>query len=162
PGHTRSEVHVASFGHSAVVKQFGCVLREELIAPEALVTELPAAADALGLTDPEILAHLLGPAVVQRPIDRVLGTAVEHGDQGLSPQISDGPARHRAAGIYVGELDVHLAPVAPVVQEVLGAAPPGAEVVLGSCPGESQITGASAWPERADPQILGRSPEGVG
>src|SRR5690242_20370 len=134
PGWMRREVHVASFGHPAVVEKLGCVLSEELIAPDTLVPEFAGAADALRFADSEVLAHLLGPPFIEGAVDRVLRATVEDGDQRLHPQITNRAARHRTAGIYVGELDVHLTALASVVEEVLGAAPAGAEVVLWTCP----------------------------
>src|SRR4029077_1306608 len=63
---------------------------------------------------------------------------------------------------HVGELDIHLTTVAPVVEKILGAAPPGTEVVLGPRLREPETTGTSARPERADPQVFGGAPERVG
>src|ERR1051326_2245612 len=99
------------------MQQLGGVLREELVAPEAVVAELAGAADALRLADAEILAHLLGPALVERAVHRMRRAAVEHGDQGLAQEIADRAAGHRAAGIDVRELDVHLTALATVPEQ---------------------------------------------
>src|SRR5262245_2874381 len=110
------------------MQQLGRVPGEELVAPQALVAELPGAADADLLADAEILAHLLGPPLVQRALDRMLRAAVEHGDERLTQQVADRSAGHRAARIDVGELDAHLAARAAVLEEIPGAAPARAEV----------------------------------
>jgi PAS domain S-box-containing protein len=47
-------------------------------------------------------------------------------------------------------------------EEVLSAAPPRAEVVARRRARERVSAGAAARPERPDPQVLGRAPEGVG
>src|SRR5262249_26040798 len=118
-----NQVHVAALGVGAVGDQLRRVPGEELVAPQAVVPELAAPPEAFRLADPEILAHALGPPLVEGTVDRVLCAAVEHGDQRFHPEVPDRAARHRAAGIDVGQLDIHLAALTAVCEEVLGAAP---------------------------------------